>query len=123
MIQKLALNMARLFARQKLVEEAETKIYAYGFELLLSTVSSILPRILYAAIQWVPYLSKLATSTRILSSDKLTTGTIHPVDTYTKQVDAKQDNLRYPSDHLTVRGLGVNINYIYYGYSYTVWAI
>jgi accessory gene regulator B len=41
MIQKLAVDMTDLFVRERIVEKNDSQVYAYAFELLISTVINL----------------------------------------------------------------------------------
>jgi hypothetical protein len=84
--------------------------------------NSKLSRIANASIIWIPYVSSGIESWNTLTDAKRVTGTTHPLNLYTKRLDGTQSRLQYPNDHVTIEGIGKNINEITYGYSYTVWA-
>lgn len=54
------------------------------------------------------------------SGTQITTGSLHPTNDLGKEIEAEQDNLIRPNDHVTIEGRGTDISTITYGYSYSV---
>ncbi|MFI3238758.1 MAG: hypothetical protein R3Y47_12170 [Lachnospiraceae bacterium] len=110
--------------------EAEANTYVesnnndgYFTHFVSSSIShgSIMTNILRAIIAWVPKLSEAVTSIEeITSGTKITTGSQHPTDKYALKVEAVMDHIKYPDDHVTIQGIGTQINSVNYGYSFTV---
>jgi hypothetical protein len=87
-----------------------------------SSISSAsrLSRVMEAAIIWIPHVSSGRETWSALSSARRATGSWHPISSFSKYGEAKQNKLRRPGDHVTLNLWSSGLRTISYGARFTV---